>query len=708
MQSFSAEGADLFFDSLDKTPVNSSPSYSLIDEEQELGSTKVDSEFWKTDVMSIHERRKRFLLGIGLDEFVSSPLSNSSESKELDQSVESLRLERVTENSGAALDSFSSHNDEAQKDPVCSIRDLDTGKRFVIHDLGQDGLFSTVKEVESDKLISLQEFEALLGLSRSVQKHMRKDAAPSGEKHDGGPNGRIKKPVKWWRRFIPKRPFGGLCGNKVSVKTSKLPRTIRAKVLRHKKKCLEFTALYMGQEIRAHKGVIRTMKFSNSGCYLASGGEDCVVRIWQVRVTEASCSCPTGNGACKFSDKVKDRKLSLGRKGIDSAPVVIPKKVFKIDENPLQELHGHTGDILDLSWSSSDCLLTSSMDKTVRLWKFGCVGCLKIFQHNDYVTCVQFNPVDDEYFISGSIDGKVRIWSVSENHVIDWADIRDIITAVCYRPDGEGFVVGTVMGNCRFYNYSGDNMQLETQFCIQGKKKSGGKPVTGFQFSPEDSKRVMITSADSRVRIFDGDDVSHKFKGLRKTKSQLSASFTSDGRYIVSAGEDSNVYIWNCDISTRQSPKGAKSLKSIQSCELFSSEGVSVAVPWPGLGNKDMGLGSNKLHLPSQPLKILEPSTWLWDSDFCSLGAWLFADGISKGAATWPEEELSASPRSSVGVNDHHHRHHSHQHSDHQHRMHRQHQRLTHLSATWSLVIVTASCDGVIRSFHNYGLPVRL
>lgn len=52
------------------------------------------------------------------------------------------------------------------------------------------------------------------------------------------------------------------------------------------------------------------------------------------------------------------------------------------------------------------------------------------------VTCIQFNPVDDNYFITGSIDGKVRIWGVSEKRVVDWADVRDVITAICYQPDG--------------------------------------------------------------------------------------------------------------------------------------------------------------------------------------------------------------------------------------------------------------------------------
>lgn len=53
------------------------------------------------------------------------------------------------------------------------------------------------------------------------------------------------------------------------------------------------------------------------------------------------------------------------------------------------------------------------------------------------VTCIQFNPVDDNHFISGSIDGKVRIWAIPECHVVDWTDVREIVTAVCYRPDGQ-------------------------------------------------------------------------------------------------------------------------------------------------------------------------------------------------------------------------------------------------------------------------------
>jgi WD40 repeat protein len=55
----------------------------------------------------------------------------------------------------------------------------------------------------------------------------------------------------------------------------------------------------------------------------------------------------------------------------------------------------------------------------------------------DAVTCVDFNPVDDNYFISGSIDGKVRIWETVGCKVVDYIDTREIVTAACYRPDGK-------------------------------------------------------------------------------------------------------------------------------------------------------------------------------------------------------------------------------------------------------------------------------
>ena len=63
---------------------------------------------------------------------------------------------------------------------------------------------------------------------------------------------------------------------------------------------------------------------------------------------------------------------------------------------------------------------------------------LKILIASSYaVTCIQFNPVDDRYFISGSLDAKVRLWSIPDRQVVDWTDLNEMVTAASYTPDGQ-------------------------------------------------------------------------------------------------------------------------------------------------------------------------------------------------------------------------------------------------------------------------------
>ena len=76
------------------------------------------------------------------------------------------------------------------------------------------------------------------------------------------------------------------------------------------------------------------------------------------------------------------------------------------------------------------------MDKTVRLWHVSRSECLCAFQHLDFVTSIAFHPKDDRsvlericftsaagqcsfgicfssFFLSGSLDCKLRLWNVS-------------------------------------------------------------------------------------------------------------------------------------------------------------------------------------------------------------------------------------------------------------------------------------------------------
>lgn len=645
--------ADVFFDSVDHLSCEES-----VVAKQEYG-------IWMNEPLSVRERRESFLREMGLAESASSKIC-----AEENGSSEMLGLERVTECSGAVSSSRISSTDCAEENLVCCKRDR--GNQA-------NAMFDELEGKREDKQKVVLNGEHTL-LSTSVQECVESDA------HAHVQEGKMKL-KSWLKRFVNKtRRRGDTFATEVSKPNSEMPVRNRMKVWQNKQGYSELTALYSGQEIRAHNGLIWTMKFSPDGQYLASGGEDGVVRIWRVTSADASSNYPIVED--NFGIKVK------GGKRTKHASIVISEKVLHIEESPLQEFHGHSSDVLDLSWSNSNCLLSSSKDKTVCLWQVGCNQCLNVFRHNDYVTCIQFNPVDENYFISGSIDGKVRIWGVSEKRVVDWADVRDVITAICYQPDGNGFIVGSITGSCRFYDASGKHLKLDAQIRIQGRKKTSANKITGIQFSQERSQRVMITSEDSKLRIFDGIDIVHKFRGLPKSGSQMSASFTSSGKHIISIGEDSHVYVWNYNGSCIPL---SRHKKSVHSCEHFFSEGATVAIPWSGTETGPRGSLSASPEYCSQARDRMETDSWITDSERFSLSNWFSMDGSCRSSATWPEEKL---PVCDVPVSENE-SHYQQQHCNNA----RKH---TAISDTWGLAIVTAGSDGTIRTFHNYGLPIRL
>ncbi|KAJ7959375.1 WD repeat-containing protein 44 [Quillaja saponaria] len=667
---------------------------------------------WIQSPRSVKERRSKFMkwVGLSLDPIASGnsvDVCFHGQEGEIDRFRNTDGTESRT--SGFEVEfsssrpSLSSWTNDASNssEEFHLMENLDGGMGCNVHRIGR---VSEVKEVDSDQLVIPQEFESTSLSSPSSQQLMNKEIYEIDDSL-----GIIKRARRRWLgklRSITcmidrQRESDKLNPNDNCALLG--PRIQKVKVQQCRKKIKELSALYMGQNIQAHEGSILTMKFSYDGQYLASAGEDGIVRLWQVveddRCNEIdipeldpSCIYFTINNLSELKPLFVDKemnKLKTLRKTSDSACIIFPPNVFRLLEKPVHEFHGHSGEILDVSWSKNKYLLSSSIDKTVRLWRVGFDHCLKVFSHNNYVTCVQFNPVNDNYFISGSIDGKVRIWAIPDCQVVDWTDIREIVTAVCYRPDGQEGIVGTMTGSCRFYNVSENNFHLDAQLCLRSKKKSPCKRITGFQFLPQDSSKVMVTCADSQVRILQGLNVIGKYKGHRNAGSQLSASFTSDGKHIVSACEDCNVYLWNF---SNQGESTISQAKKIRSFERFSSN-ASVAIPWSGLEFRN---SENEYQFDVMD-KIL-PQILHLNSPACfCLGQEFFLESLPRGSATWPEENLPcSSPPGNTPA------------------MHKSQYKFlkscqsTSSSHAWGLVTVTAGWDGRIKSFHNYGLPVPL
>ncbi|TKY66048.1 WD repeat-containing protein 44 [Spatholobus suberectus] len=621
------------------------------------------------------------------------------------------------------------------------------------------------------KQLTMEEFERTVGHSAVVKEVMRRANVARSEKKLSS-NSYISKSLRLSKRrgaSLLKNIKGvasGFVGERererdapaapVAVAEAK-GKNEWVRVRQSGKSQKELSALHLCQEFQAHEGCVWTLKFSLDGRYLASAGEDKVIHVWEVQECEVTSLKPEEGNLTPIHPSLlssmergveapplsseKKKKGKNGSKRGSAIPdyVHVPETVFTLSEKPFCSFKGHLDEVLDLSWSRSQLLLSSSMDKTVRLWDLETKTCLKFFAHNDYVTCVQFNPMDEDYFISGSLDAKIRMWNIPARLVEDWTDVHEMVTAVSYTPDAQGVLVGTQKGNCRSYSIEDYKLTQSGTIEVRNKKKSQLKKVTGFQFAPNNPSEVLVTSADSRIRIVDGSQVVQKFKaGFRNTNSQIAASFSPNGRYIISASEDSQVYVWKHEESRNTSSGKGRSVLVNQSHEHFPCKEVSVAVPWPGtirgdpppksnnratesaptspehdpaaISRTESGIGdsfgSSKRMLPPLPKKsnnqtvendytqieeeleaITRTDTGLGDSFASGSASLRYGDPACISAAATPSTASWSSNYSSYdacnGASTMH-------------------------PSAWGLVIVTAGFGGEIRCYQNFGLPRRM
>lgn len=133
-----------------------------------------------------------------------------------------------------------------------------------------------------------------------------------------------------------------------------------------------------------HTGPVLTVRWAQSGRWLASGSDDAIVMIWD---------------------------LDLNAKG----------KVWGSDEvnvegwKPLKRLPGHESDVTDLAWSPGDRYLASvGLDSQVFIWcGFTLERLRRLDQHQGFVKGVCWDPVG-EFLATSSDDRSVKIWRTTD------------------------------------------------------------------------------------------------------------------------------------------------------------------------------------------------------------------------------------------------------------------------------------------------------
>lgn len=274
------------------------------------------------------------------------------------------------------------------------IKNLDTGKEFIVNEYGENGMWNRLSDLETGKQLTMEEFENTVGHSAVVKEIMRR--ANVG-RNDGygkklASNSYILRSLKLSKRrgasllknikgvasgFVGEREREVVAPQVVAppvVEPQQQQQKTQGKnkwvkVRQSGKSQKELSALHMCQEFQAHEGCIWTIKFSLDGRFLASAGEDKAIHIWEVQECEVMSMKPEeGNltpihpSLVSSMEKTSGEAPSLGKKkgkfGSKRGSAIpdyvhVPENVFTFSEKPYCSFHGHLDEVLDLSWSRS-------------------------------------------------------------------------------------------------------------------------------------------------------------------------------------------------------------------------------------------------------------------------------------------------------------------------------------------------------------------
>lgn len=354
------------------------------------------------------------------------------------------------------------------------------------------------------------------------------------------------------------------------------------------------SSTFSAASVPSKKRATWAMKFSLDGRYLAVAGQDAIIRVFAVldsqearskiereaELAEDDNDFFSSRNNCPFSTSSSLSSVgkdSLGRTSNSSRDTSIKMtsrlpNLAVFQSEPLREFKGHTSDVLELSWSKGGFLLSASMDKTAKIWHMSWPNSLVSFVHGDFVTSAVFHPRDDRFFLSGSLDGKLRLWNITSKKVEYSQEVPGLITACAFTESGDTACVGTFAGHALFYCTEG--LVYSSSIAVKspsGKHAKGGRKITAIEPLSSEmptttdtsikkkplkrSESVLITSNDSRVRAYNLKDKSMTARFKAKTydnrTSQIRATVPDDKTYVVAGSEATcaeggQVHIWDC------------------------------------------------------------------------------------------------------------------------------------------------------------------
>ena len=154
-------------------------------------------------------------------------------------------------------------------------------------------------------------------------------------------------------------------------------------------------------------GEVLAVAVTSDGKYAISGGRDKMIRIFDSR-TNSEVKCFQGH-----RDAVSSLCLQRGTYSLFSGSFDRCIKHWDLNEmGYIETMFGHQDQINSIDCWTKNIPVSSSTDRTIRLWKVNDESHLVFRGHKTSIDCVQV--IDDNSFVSAGQDGSITMWKETQ------------------------------------------------------------------------------------------------------------------------------------------------------------------------------------------------------------------------------------------------------------------------------------------------------
>lgn len=280
---------------------------------------------------------------------------------------------------------------------------------------------------------------------------------------------------------------------------------------------------------KKHSKPVLSVSFSRDGKFIASGGEDKAVYVWDINSFELVYSIEDNYFPIRALQFPRDNEI-LAACGPDI-------KLMDLEGRLLKTFCSNTTHIWSFDFNAeTDKIVSGSYAKRIKVWNYTTAEVLFNLEGHEKSTLPVCISHDGKYIISGSLDRSVRIWNAVTGAEIRKMDMHsDNIFSVKFHPGGKYFASASGDKTVRLWDFETGDV-IKTYI-------GHNKEIMDIDFSP-DGRHMLSCSYDNTIILWETVSGNKIYSFIDHEDFVNSVRFSPDGEHFASASDDKTVRLW--------------------------------------------------------------------------------------------------------------------------------------------------------------------